>query len=215
MKLLFERSRELLIAKTSRLSLDKLGIARRISPGGFTLIELLVVIVVLASIGSIVAGVVTFSLRGSNKANNIQNIRQNGNYVLSQMSKTIEYAKAFEGISDNGTDFEIFCDPTAPNPTPTPSSDDFKYIKIKPFVGTDITYRCEGNTITQNGTSLIDTSTIEVSNCTFTCTYSRTSDVPIIGIKFDLQSSGSNVFVEKSNPPITFETSVTIRNYTR
>ena len=60
---------------------------------GFTLIELLASIAVIVVIGSVIAGIIKSSLRGSNKTNTIEAIRQNGNYALSQISKNIEYAQ--------------------------------------------------------------------------------------------------------------------------
>lgn len=88
------------------------------SGAGFTLIELLVVIGVLSVVGSIMTGVVTFSLRGANKTQTIENIRQSGNYTISQMGKTIQYAETFD-VSNDGINYVRSC-PFVPSPTPLP-----------------------------------------------------------------------------------------------
>lgn len=189
---------------------------------GFTLIELLVVIAILGFVGSIVAGVITLSLRGTNKTNTIENLRQSGNYTISQMSKTIEYAEVFEGLKTDSTDYVTSCPVIEPTPTPTLSN--YSYIKIKPFNNTSIVYRCEElgpnkYELTSNDISLIDTTSADsqttMSSCTFTCTVSGASDFPVIGIRFVLEPKTSSILVEKFTPPITFETSVTMRNYQR
>ncbi|MEK7518263.1 MAG: type II secretion system protein [Patescibacteria group bacterium] len=189
---------------------------------GFTLIELLVVIAVLGVVGSIVMGAITFSLRGANKTSTIENIRQNGNYTISQMAKTIEYSQTFDGLSTDGITYVRSCPAT--QPTPTPTSTDYSYIKIKPFNNNSIVYRCQdvggGNyRVASDSAELIDTtsasSEISMSACTFTCTVSRALDIPVIRIHFILKPKVSSTLVEKFTPPITFETAVTIRNYQR
>jgi prepilin-type N-terminal cleavage/methylation domain-containing protein len=87
---------------------------------GFTLIELLVVVGILSVIGSIVTGVITFSIRGTNKTNTIENLRQSGNYTISQMSKTIEFAESFDGLSNDGAIYDKACPVDGSPPTTTP-----------------------------------------------------------------------------------------------
>src|SRR3989344_9492754 len=91
---------------------------------GFTLVEMLAAVIVLAAIGSIISGIVTTSLRGSNKTNEIETIRQNGNYALSQVSQNIAYAKVFGGLSNGASEsaeaiYETSC-PSYLSPTPAP-----------------------------------------------------------------------------------------------
>ncbi len=177
---------------------------------GFTLIELIVVVAILASIGSIVVGTITFSLRGTNKTNFIENIRQNGNYTISKIARSIEYAEAFEGFSNNNfTDTDMRCSPGTTN---------YRYIRVKPFNSNSITYSITGSplTIALDGVSFIDTDTIEVSlSSTFTCTVSSSTDVPVIGIKFILRPKVSSNLVERTSTDINFETSVVMRNWQR
>lgn len=187
---------------------------------GFTLIELLVVVVVLAIVGSIVTGVITFSIRGTNKTNTIENIRQSGNYTISQMSKTIEYARSFDGLSTDGNNYVTSCPATN---APAPTSTDYSYIKVTPFNSSSIVYSCSSvsgvQTVayqqppTATAVSLIDTTSVRVPSCSFTCIVNSATDSPIIRISFRLQPAGSSTLVEKFTTPITFETSVTMRNY--
>src|SRR3989344_583306 len=70
---------------------------------GFTLIELLVVILVIFSVGILIASILVSALRGSNKTNTIDLVRRNGNSAITQMSRTIRYAQSFDGVSIDGT----------------------------------------------------------------------------------------------------------------
>ncbi|KKQ28355.1 MAG: hypothetical protein US48_C0012G0008 [Candidatus Levybacteria bacterium GW2011_GWA2_37_36] len=193
--------------------------------GGFTLVELLASIIVLVAVGSIIAGIISSSLRGANKTNTIENIRQNGNYALAQMSKDIEYAQTFEGLSTNGVDYVTSCPFSTPTPpaTPEPVPTDYAYIKIIPLNGNQTIYNCAGSTLavtTLSGTtptptpsSLVNMDSVSLKECKITCIQTRATDIPVIKIRFKLGPTGSNNLVEKTTPPILFETSVTIRNY--
>lgn len=188
--------------------------------GGYTLIEFLVVIVVLGVVGSIVAGVIMFSLRGANKTNTIENIRQNGNYVISQMAKDIGYARSLDGLSTDGITYVTSCPATL---SPAPTSTNYSHIKVTPFNNSSIIYSCSSvgglSTVAYQKppasvVSLIPSS-IQVSNCSFTCTVTSVADLPIIRISFILQPAAASTLVEKFATPITFETSITMRNYQR
>lgn len=188
---------------------------------GFTLIELLVVIGVLIVIGTVSAQIVTSSLRGTNKTNLIESIRQNGNYTISQMGKTIEYAQVFEGLSNDNINYINNC-PYSTEPTPSPVFTSYRFIKVKPVNGNSVIYECRPSigfdpaTISLNGASIIDTNAVSVSDCSIACIQSKVTDTPVIKIKFDLSPKDSaSTLLEKYLPPITFETSITMRNYIR
>ena len=66
---------------------------------GYTLIELLAVMFVLTTVGTIMAGIVVNSLRGSNRSTNVNDIRENGNFTISQISKMISFAKSAGAVS--------------------------------------------------------------------------------------------------------------------
>lgn len=188
---------------------------------GFTLVELLASIIVFVAVGAVISGIVTSTLRGTNKTNVIENIRQNGNYTLAQMSKNIEYAQTFGGLSNNGVDYVTSC-PVLPAPTPpVPNTTIYTFIKITPPNGSPTIYNCTGSTLTVstlNGTTptptpLMDTNSFDLTGCSLSCTQTSSTDIPIIGISFSLKPKNPNGLVENSSPPILFQTSVTIRNY--
>ena len=183
---------------------------------GFTLVELLASIIVLVAVGSVIAGIITSYLRGTNKTNVIENIRQSGNYTLAQMSKNIEYAQVFNGLSTDGITYITSC-PFSLAPTPAPVSTNYNFIKVTPLNSSSITYNCipipTPVVFTANGTPLIDTNVVSLVSCSIACIQTKSTDVPIIKIRFTLGPKNLNNLVENSNPPITFETSVTIRNF--
>lgn len=73
--------------------------------GGFTLAEMLVVLAVLSLVGVLVVTIFTRTLRGSNKAQILSAIKQNGQSVLEIMDKSIRGADNLVCISepDNNT----------------------------------------------------------------------------------------------------------------
>lgn len=60
---------------------------------GFTLIELLVVIGIMAVVGGVGTDLFVSILKGANKANVINEVKQNGNYALDIMERNIRNAK--------------------------------------------------------------------------------------------------------------------------
>lgn len=182
---------------------------------GFTLVELLASIIVLIAVGSIIAGIITSSIRGTNKATVIENIRQNGNYTIARVSKNIEYSQVFNGFSDDGINYTTTC-PFSLAPTPTPVVKQYNFIKVTPLNSNPIIYSCTSSspfTITANGVPLIDTNSVALTECTLACIQGRATDVPVIKVGFKLGPKNPNSLPENSTPPILFETSVTIRNY--
>jgi type II secretory pathway pseudopilin PulG len=189
------------------------------SSKGFTLVELLTSIIVLVAIGSVVSGVIVSSLRGSNKTNNIESIRQAGNYALSQMSKDIEYAQSFDGkntglSNDDGVTYDTSCK-LALNPTPTPVTP-YSLITVQSssnIITKYTKYRCTPSELSADENALIASESGTLIGCSLTCIQNNPMDAPIIKISFSIGSKNSNGLVESSNPPIVFETSVTMRNY--
>ena len=186
------------------------------SDEGFTLVELLASIIVFVAVGSIIAGIVTSSLRGTNKTNVIENIRQSGNYTLAQVSKNIKYAQTFNGLSTDGSTYITSC-PFSSLPVPVPVRTAYNFIKVTPLNRNPIIYNCAASplTFTANGVSLIDTNTISLTECAIVCVQTKATDVPIVKVGFKLGPKNPSGLVESSSPPILFETSVTIINYKR
>jgi len=67
---------------------------------GFTLVELLVVVGLVLIIGTVGTSIITSVLRSYNKAQIINEIEQNGNYVLSLMESQIRNARSV--VCDSG-----------------------------------------------------------------------------------------------------------------
>lgn len=176
---------------------------------GFTLIEFIVVSAVVGTIGLVIVGILTSALRGTKKTNVVNLLRQSGNQALVQMTRTIEYAERFDGVSVNDKNYTVNCVQT-PVPTSTPTK--YKYLKITAFDGEEIIYECKPEFIASNSVSIIDSNSVKLvpNACWFTCTKERITSNPIIGIKFQLVQKTSG-YVE-STASIPFETSVTFKN---
>src|SRR3989344_2346993 len=175
------------------------------SEGGFTLIELLAVMVVLVVTSAVIGATLSSSLRGTTKTTTINNVRQNGSYALSNMSKMIRDAKKFNGVKANAADAYITdCTVAAITPTPTPVQ--YKYLKITSFDGQSTVFNldCANRRIASNSADLIDTTVATLDSsavCYFTCTQVSRSDYPTIGISFTLvqPTTGPNFFEQRSS----------------
>jgi len=218
-KLIIHHSSFTRLQMPSRISRDGGQVIRKSK--GFTLVELLASVVVLVAVGSVIAGIISSSLRGANKTNTIENIRQNGNYALNQMSKDIKYAQPFDGkntgLSNNdGVTYDTSCIFSL-NPTPTPSTP-YSVITVKSANNIVTKYNCSGSTtldsiLTANEAPLIDTNSVSLISCSLSCIQNKPTDIPIIKVSFSIGPKTANGLVENSNPPIVFETSVVMRNY--
>jgi type II secretory pathway pseudopilin PulG len=192
----------------------------KIKQKGFTLVEILASVITLVAIGSVITGIISSSLRGSNKTNTIENIRQNGSYVLSQISKDIEYAQPFDGkntglSNDDGKTYYTTCPPFSPSPTPLPVATTYKLIAVKSMSNKITKYRCSSNpsVLSSDSVALVNANLLSLKNCSIICVKSRLTDVPIIKIIFSIEQKKINVFAENSSSPITFETSIVMKNY--
>lgn len=182
------------------------------SQSGFTLVELLAVMVVIGVVGGAMGTILISSLVGTNKTNSIDNVRQNGNFALFQMSKTIEFSRNFYGVSTDGIQYTTDCTQPAVSPTPTPTK--YSYIKIVPDSGQTVVFSCSGTTISSNSASILDTSNVSATSCFFTCSQDSLVLPPTIGIDFSLSQSKPGNFTENKTS-VSFSTSVTLRNLNR
>lgn len=197
----------------------------KISPSekGYTLVELLAVIFILVAIGGVVMSIITSSLRGSNRSTNVNNIREEGDFAVTQMSKMVRFAKSFDGVSIDNINYVKDCTVTIPpTPTPVPPVTHYKYLKITSFDGGSTIFSCEQknnsknkpiNTITSNSASLIDVENtqLDVDSCYFICNQDTVISPQTINIYFTLSKITNSTFSEnKVNIPFT--TSVTVRN---
>ena len=107
--------------------------------------------------------------------------------------------------------------PTTAPPTPTPIR--YHYAKVTGFDGGQTVFKCldstlnpPGGLIASNSASLIDTGSVDVSSCYFTCSQDNIFSPPNIGIKFSLTQKGNPQFFENRDKA-DFQTSVSVRNY--
>src|SRR5258708_2486765 len=117
---------------------------------GYTLLELLAVMIVMAAIGLIVSTILVSTLRGSNKTNTINTVRENGNYTILQMSKMIEFAQSFGGVSTDNITYSSTCS--------SPSTH-YSFVKIMSFDNAQTIFSCNMSanpkTIASNSASFI------------------------------------------------------------
>lgn len=179
---------------------------------GFTLVELLAVIMILSVVGGVIGAILISTLVGTNKTNSLDNVRQNGNYALLQVSKSIEFSRNFYGVSSDGANYVTNC--TDPDISPTPTPTQYSSIKIMSDNGQIVTFSCGGSTISSNSASLIDINTVKTSACFFTCNQENIVQPPTVGINFVLTTARAGNFVE-NKATIPFSTSVTLRNINR
>lgn len=175
---------------------------------GYTLVELLAVIIILVVVGTIITSILVSSLRGGNKSNTTNDVRQNGNYIISQMSKMIAYSKSFDGVSVTGAKDSYIKDCTA---VVVPATA-YKYIKITSFDGGTTVFSCNGGTIASNGADLIDINTISVSSCNFYCSQANKISPVSINVTFILSKKNAGFFAENQTI-IPFDTTITPRNF--
>ncbi|HUD04996.1 MAG TPA: type II secretion system protein [Patescibacteria group bacterium] len=174
---------------------------------GYTLVELLAVIFILVAVGTIIASILTSVLRTSNKSANTENVRRNGNYAISQMSKMITYAQKLEGVSTDGIQYYTDC-------VSLPTATKYKYLKIESFDGGITTFACANSQIASQSSSgsldyLVDPTMY--ASCYFNCSQESAAAPIKIDIFLDLKATNSAVFSE-NQAEIPFETSVVLRN---
>ncbi len=170
---------------------------------GFTLVEMLAVMIVFIVVGSIMLSILVTSLRTSHKTDTLSQVRENGNYAMTQMAKTIRDAR---GI-------------LAPFPCVTPAT--VNTITILNANQDQITYNCTSPpsptpaTIASNSATILDTTAVSLTSCSFTCTQPSVSELPIIQINFSLKQQSTSTYVEQTVSTVSFQTSVVMRNITR
>jgi len=162
---------------------------------GFTLIELLVVVAIMGTVGVMVSNLFFQTLKGSTKAELLKTVKQEGDYAISLMERTIRNAKAVESACVVGG--SVVSSITVTNQDDTSTS-----------------FECDaGNTkITLDGSDLTS-SAVVVSGCNsfITCTRSG-STPPIVKISFSLSQAGSSTRPEEQ-ASVDFQTTVSLRNY--
>lgn len=186
------------------------------NPSGYTLIELLAVVLILTTVGGVVTAIVATSLRGGNRSTTVNEVRQEGNFTITQMTKMIRYAQGFDGVSVNGVNYNTNCITSTITPTPIPAQ--YKYLKFTNFDGGTTVFSCEDNAINpkkiaSNSSNLISSDNVTVvdDTCYFICRQDNSALPPVIDIYFTLTASGSSGLVENKST-VPFSTSVIFRN---
>jgi prepilin-type N-terminal cleavage/methylation domain-containing protein len=191
------------------------------SQKGYTIIELLAVMIILSAIGSVIVGVISSTLRGSNKTNSVNQIRQEGNNRLSGIAKMVEYARSFDGISADGDVYKADCtsEPVGAL-TPTPEPERYYYLKVTNFTNDQLIFSCtslpaqDEQILASNSASLIDQQSLSVTDCYFTCTQNFLAQPPIIGIYFVLSKKNSTSAIDQETS-VPFEINISMRNLGR
>lgn len=168
---------------------------------GFTLIEMLVATSIIITSTTIVVSILASSFRSVDKTSVSEDLRQSGNSAIGRMSRHIQFADSFQGVSDDGSFYYNDCTGSA--------SIDYSFVKVRSSGQID-TLSCLDLSITNESEapiSLIDTNKLTVTNCKFTCSQGDNSP-PIISISFDLSRRNAPAGEE----PVSFSTSAKMRN---
>lgn len=170
---------------------------------GFTLVEMLAVVAIFIVIGTVALSILLTSFRTSGKTDIVTAVQQNGSYALTQMSKTLRNARGLIA------------------PFPCTGSVVVSSISLVTPDNQQVTYSCllsnNPPTISSNSASLLDTSTVVLSSCQFTCSQASKSDLPIVTVSFSLTQKSTSALAEKiaSTGAVPFQTSIVLRNITR
>lgn len=191
---------------------------------GFTIIELLIVMLILVIVGGLMTSIFVVSLRSTNKSNNLATVRQNGNGAIEQMSRKLRYATKIVGLGNTLPVTTLDSNPglCSDGSVDLDPSQYYKMISFEtenpdPNIDTPIlnTFSCNDS----DGTIDIDTDAItdklhtSVQNCSFSCIQQPSGSTVNIYFKMSDKNGGTSTEInENVVTPITFSTSVTLRN---
>lgn len=165
---------------------------------GYTLIEFLIGTAILGIIGIVVVSILFTTFRISKKTTRINELRQIGSTVSSQVIKNVRFAKSL--------DDPVSCigGITTSNIKITSVVDNFQTI-----------YSCDpsnnGVIIASNGASLIDQRSVVLTECSFICSQSTFDESPTINFKFNIISVTGGI-LDSDLESIPFNASVSLRN---
>ncbi len=167
---------------------------------GFSLIELVVSMGIFAIISGVALSILFTSLRVSRKSEGMVVLKEQGDAVLSQMVRQIRFAKSLD---------------TPASCTPSTATTSLTVTSLSDNGQT--TFACTtgaSSSITSNSASLIDTNAVTVTACSFVCSQPTIDDPPTIRLQFTLSTKNATSFAETTGS-LPFQTSVTLRNYSR
>lgn len=155
----------------------------RIRPDrGMSLIELIVVLGVFTLLLTVAAQSFFASLRGSNKSQVTTKVKQNADYVLSVMERSLHFAT---GASCAGNE-----------------------VSFTDSDGKSSSFSCANNTVTLDGGSLVSTDDVQVSPCSITCSQDKTT--VFLDMTFKAGSDTTTRAEEKSS--LNLNTRILLRN---
>lgn len=164
---------------------------------GFTLVEILVSLSILAIIVVMGTNMFLTTLKGVKKTKALTEVKQNGNYALSAMERTIRNAQSIEKNSDDET-----------------CASEMAKINIKNLDNNLIEFACDGSKISSNSAALTSNDVkVVAGSCFFDCQSGEAGVSPAtITIRFSLSQAGEDVRPEEE-ALVDFQTKVTLRNY--
>jgi len=182
---------------------------------GFSLIELLVGISIIITATTVVLAIIVSSFRISSKNTSNEVVRQSGNNAMSQLSRRIQFADSFVGVSNNSafSGAITICEvsPRSIDGIEAPLTP-YKYVRVT-YNEVSTTFACEDNELKLNNVSMTNSPNISApsSSCYFTCTQDSTAVAPVIGVNYDLQR-GDGTGVSEKNAKMNFSTKIKMRN---
>ena len=177
---------------------------------GFTLVEILIGISIIITASTIVIAILVSSFRTSSKTTAGDIVRQNGNNAIIQLSKTIQFADGFRGVS-------VVPDPTK-YITSCVASGSQPYYYLKILIGNEEkTISCDDTSgILMDDNPLFDQNRVSLvpDSCKFTCSQKNSNETPVIGINFSLNSgtSDSSSTLPEKKTTIHFKTRIKMSN---
>lgn len=188
---------------------------------GFTLVELVIVMALLITTGGIIVGILSSTWRGSNKTRTNSDLAQNGDYALSLMTNLVINSQKLISFTPTNTGVAISDCTSSPGAGKT--------FTVLGFDGGATTLTCNDTsapyTISSasavfsavppaptpfSTNSLLDTSQVKVTNCSFVCSQQDAYSPPRIDISFQLTQPSA--IAGEGTSGVSFKTSITLRN---
>jgi type II secretory pathway pseudopilin PulG len=133
---------------------------------GFSLIEILVGIAIVITATTIVLSIIVSSFRISGKATSNEIVRQNGNYIMAQMTRIIQFGDSFQGAGNYDSEKNLVVyDKTCAQAS-------YHYLKIRQN-GVDSIITCTDSDIKINGQSSLNSNININTGCELTCSLTR------------------------------------------
>jgi prepilin-type N-terminal cleavage/methylation domain-containing protein len=159
---------------------------------GMSLVEILVVISIFAILGMIVTSSIVLTLQGTRKSESVIKTRENLNYSLSIIERSIRNANSIPICSGSATNIINYLDQNG-----NPSS--FSCVNVG-----------SADSYIASGSARLTTNAIKIVNCSFTCTESDSIKPPLITIDITAKDTSS---LGAQSSEISSSTQIYLRNY--